>query len=329
MFRTLISFEQEDEMNSDLIVGSTTRRQMLQAAATVAGGGLLSQVLPDSAYAGSEISGTSKPDSAPDAQKPLKPGQHPPGWEPGMSGTYHEGNIAGELERDYYGEAAKKLEVTPTVECRIVPDAAAPNGGNVLELTSQGTVAWCVKSDVNIRDGYGEVKAKWGRAVPQHVWQSGLGRTPNPDEPDFGVVWRYQNAKNFYYAATEGSVIKMYKVVDGEFELLENSHRINFSPDQWYTFRVEFTGSAAKAIVNGHEVCSTSDRDIRKAGAVGVIVNGDACTHFADIKYEPFAGSQTETFDEMTPIRGKNRNLSRTCSEYRATGGNRTASKVT
>jgi hypothetical protein len=220
-------------MNSKHGVGLTTRREMLQGLAMVGGGGLLSRLVPDVAYAATQDFNA------------MQPGSLPPGWVPVTAGGYEGGiRLPGVWERDLYGERAKELEITPSADFRIVADPTAPSGGPVLEIVNPGTDAWCVKTDVSIRDGYVEVQGK-NTPQPQHIFgKSNKG-------PTFGVVWRYQNPKNFYCVMWDQSDLKMAKMEEGGFEVFEVSPMTRIPGDQWHTVRVEFTGHKFTALLNG------------------------------------------------------------------------------
>ena len=107
-------------MDSDRIVRLATRREMLQAAATVAGGGLLSRLFPDTTSA--ESGNFTENFNA------IKPGPLPPGWVPITAGGFEGGSRKpGVWERDLYGvEFARKLECTPSADYRIVADPTSP-----------------------------------------------------------------------------------------------------------------------------------------------------------------------------------------------------------
>jgi hypothetical protein len=272
-------------MDFDQIVRLSTRRQMLQAAATVAGGGLLSQV-------GYAENNAQKRDS--DDETPQKSSQAPPGWIAVTAGGFEGGSRKpGHWERDLYGlEFAKKLECTPSADYRIVADSTAPSKGNVLEIVNPGTDAFCVKSEVLIRDGYVEVQGK-NTPATQHQ----LGKSPKA--PTLGVVWRYQNPRSFYCVYFDQSDLKMFKMEDEEFEELETGPIIRVAGEQWNTVRVEFTGHKFRVLLNGGELYTAFDDGINAPGSVGVACIGDSNTHFDNFKYAAFESSQRADFNEM------------------------------
>ena len=184
----------------------------------------------------------------------LRPGPPPSTWRTETAGGFDFGErLPGVAERDLYGEKAKTLECRITGDSRIVAEADAPSKSNVLEISNQATDTWCVKTDVSVRDGYVEVKAKT-KASPQHRFFMA------PDNPNLGVVWRYQDAKNFYYASNEATNLKVKRVVDGKSELITHSHRIDATPGKWHTLRVEFTGATFRVFWDGREAYSVAGR---------------------------------------------------------------------
>jgi len=64
-------------------------------------------------------------------------------------------------------------------------DASAPSKPNVLKQSGQATFPVCFKNDTNIKDGFVEVKFK---PIAGKEDQAG------------GVIWRLQDANNYYIA---------------------------------------------------------------------------------------------------------------------------------
>jgi hypothetical protein len=268
----------------------TTRREMLQGLAVVGGGGLVSRLVPDVAYAATQDFNA------------MQPGSVPPGWVAVTPGGFNGGaRKPGAYESDPYqshgqvltisADFLKPLKITPSADYRIVADPTAPSGGPVLEIVNPGTDAFLVKSDVSIRDGYVEVQAK-NTPVAQHR----LGRSPKT--ATVGLVWRYQNPKKFYWACLDQSDFRMWKM-DGEPEHFEMAPIVRLPAEQWHKARVEFTGRKFRVLLDGEELYTACDGTIKEAGSVGVCCPGDTNTHFDNFKYGASAGSHWADFNAM------------------------------
>ena len=100
-------------------------------------------------------------------------GAAPPGWRTGVTGR---------------GSPKWLIEADPT----------APSKPNVLKQAGSGTFPWCVKADVQLADGYIEVKFK-----PLSGREDQAG----------GLVWRWKDGDNYYVAranALENNVSLYY-----------------------------------------------------------------------------------------------------------------------
>ena len=226
----------------------------------------------------------------------LRPGPLPSDWQTVVAGGFSGGKrTPGIYEEDMYGEAAKRLVVTPSAIFQIVEAADSGAKKNVLQVRAEGTDAWCVKSGVKIRDGYVEARGRFAKPVAQHRFFQ------NPKRPHLGVVWRYQNPKNFYCAwVGDGVGLKLFKMVDGDFEDVEAGPYTYIDDEKWHTVRVEFTGGTTKVMLDGSELYSAVDRDIHKAGAVGIYLIGDGCSDYDYLSHGALATSGFENFEGMT-----------------------------
>ena len=223
-----------------------------------------------------------------------RPGPLPSEWQCINAGGYEGGErIAGDFEIDLYGEeAASKLRGPQKTDVRIVAVADAPSKGNVLQISAERTALYCVKSSVKIRDGYVEVQGKAG-AAKKHRYHK------NPEEASWGVIWRYQDSRNFYCVIPDGSNLKMFRMLNGVMEKIENSPKVTIPSGKWNTIRVEFTAGTFKVFLNGSQIYFQGDREIQAAGAIGVVVEGDSFTQFDNLNYGAFAKSGFEDFEAM------------------------------
>lgn len=176
----------------------------------------------------------------------VKSGALPPGWIAGVTGK-------------------------GTQKWAVEPDATAPSKPNVLKQSGEGSFPWCVKKDVNLTDGFVEVKFK---PISGKEDQAG------------GVVWRWKDGDNYYVARanalennvslyhTEGGSRKTIKYVDAPV-----------SPNEWHTLKVTFSGKRIAVVLDGKTYIEQDDEHISGSGAVGVWTKADSVTSFDDFNY--------------------------------------------
>ena len=149
---------------------------------------------------------------------------------------------------------------------------------HALRQSGWGAHVWCVKSDTKIRDGYVEVLGKYV--------SGDIDRT-------IGVVWRFQDEKNYYIARTDGieDSVVVFKVIDGlRSRALGRSRLIHMPADVWNLLRVDFSGNRFRVMWNGKALYTVTDDDITKAGAVGLWTKADSVTLYDNFSYGGNAG---------------------------------------
>ena len=150
-------------------------------------------------------------------------------------------------------------------------DPTAPSKPNVLKQSGSGTFPWCVKPDVQLADGYVEVKFK---PVSGREDQAG------------GLVWRWKDGDNYYVAranALENNV-SLYYTQNGK----RNTLKYVDAPvprNAWHTLRVEFAAKKIRVILDGKQYIEMDDDHFSAAGAVGVWTKADSVTLFDDFTY--------------------------------------------
>jgi hypothetical protein len=173
-------------------------------------------------------------------------GAAPSGWRTGVTGR---------------GSPKWTVEAEPT----------APSKPNVLKQAGSGTFPWCVKPDVQLADGYVEVKFK---PVSGREDQAG------------GLVWRWKDGDNYYVAranALENNV-SLYYTQNGK----RNTLKYVDAPvprNAWHTLRVEFAAKKIRVILDGKQYIEMDDDRFSGAGAVGVWTKADSVTLFDDFAY--------------------------------------------
>jgi hypothetical protein len=176
----------------------------------------------------------------------VTPGATPPGWTAGVTGR---------------GASRWSVET----------DATAPSPRNVLRQSAKGDFPWCVRKDVQLADGFVEVKFK---PLAGREDQAG------------GVVWRFKDGDNYYVAranALENNV-SLYYTERGR----RNTIRYVDAPvtgNAWHVLRVEFAGTRIRVALDGKTRIELDDGHIAGAGAVGVWTKEDSVTAFDDFSF--------------------------------------------
>jgi hypothetical protein len=176
----------------------------------------------------------------------MKSGAPPPGWTATQTGS---------------GTAKWATE----------KDESAPSKPNVLKQSGQATFPVCFKNDINIKDGFVEVKFK---PVAGKEDQAG------------GVIWRVQDPNNYYIAranALEDNVT-IYHTIDGK-RVAFKSIKTKVKSGVWHTLRVDFEGNKFTVTFDGNKVIEATDRSFLNTGKVGVWTKADSVTLFDDFSF--------------------------------------------
>ena len=161
----------------------------------------------------------------------------------------------------------------------VVADETAPSKPNVLKQSGVATFPVCLKDDINLKDGFVEVKFK---------------PVSGKEDEAGGLVWRAKDSNNYYVLranANEDNVV-LYKTVNGRRSPLDivgrkGGYGINekVASGKWHTLRVEFAGSRFQAFFDGKHVFDVEDSAFGEAGKVGVWTKADSVTLFDDFSY--------------------------------------------
>lgn len=97
-----------------------------------------------------------------------------------------------------------------------------------------------------------------------------------------GIVWRYQDAKNYYIARYNPleSNFRLYHVLDGKRTQLATEEKLAFPNVTWHTLSITHEGDNISCTLNGKEYLKAKDKSITKPGRVGFWSKADAQTHF-------------------------------------------------
>jgi hypothetical protein len=154
-------------------------------------------------------------------------------------------------------------------------DPSAPSKPQVLRQSGSGAFPWAVKRDVQLQDGFVEVKFK---PIAGRRDQAG------------GVVWRWKDGDNYYVAranALENNV-SLYHSTRGARKTIKYVDA-PVPGATWHTLRAEFSGTRIRVLLDGKAYIELDDRNIAGPGAVGVWTKADSVTAFDDFAWGPAA----------------------------------------
>jgi hypothetical protein len=154
---------------------------------------------------------------------------------------------------------------------KVVADETAPSkSGFALAQTAEGPGALfnlCVAQDTSFKDVEISVSFK---AVKGEKDQGG------------GVVWRYQDADNYYVARMNPleDNFRVYKVTDGKRAREFQDVEVKIPAGEWHTLKVTMSGEKIECFLDGKKYLDVKDNTITKAGKVGLWTKADAQTRF-------------------------------------------------
>jgi hypothetical protein len=102
-----------------------------------------------------------------------------------------------------------------------------------------------------------------------------------------GVVWRYQDADNYYVARSNPieKNVYLFKVVAGKRTKLGGLDTDKVRTGAWHTLRVEHKGPSIVVYLNDQKIIEASDGTFAE-GAIGVWIKDDTVAYFDDLKAE-------------------------------------------
>jgi hypothetical protein len=97
-----------------------------------------------------------------------------------------------------------------------------------------------------------------------------------------GVVWRYQDANNYYVARMNPleDNYRLYHVVAGKRTQLATKEGVKVPAGTWHTLTVKHAGDRIECSLDGQKTIEATDATIQKPGKVGLWTKADARTHF-------------------------------------------------
>jgi hypothetical protein len=158
---------------------------------------------------------------------------------------------------------------------KVVADDSAPSkSGLVLAQTAEsprGLFNLCVAEDGAFTDVEVQVAFK---AVRGKADQGG------------GIVWRYQDANNYYLARMNPleDNYRVYKVVASKRIQLGTKEDVKIPAGEWHVLKIKQAGERIECWLDGKKYLEVKDDTFSKAGKIGLWTKADAQTYFDDLK---------------------------------------------
>jgi len=104
-----------------------------------------------------------------------------------------------------------------------------------------------------------------------------------------GLVWRYQDADNFYVASLDLRVqeVALYRVVRGNRIRLDEEDELELDESAWHSLRVVQDDDDIRVSLGGIGVMRARDRTFTDGGRAGIWSGGGATAWFDDFRVEP------------------------------------------
>ena len=158
-------------------------------------------------------------------------------------------------------------------------DRTAPSKLTVLKQSGRATYPLILKNDINIKDGFVEMKFK---------------AIAGSEDRAAGIVWRAKDANNYYVVranALEDNVT-LYKTVKGvrsELDIVGRKGgygvKVPVPANTWHTLRIDFKGPRFSVSFNGKQLFEVEDSTFTEAGKVGLWTKADSITLFDEVTY--------------------------------------------
>jgi hypothetical protein len=166
---------------------------------------------------------------------------------------------------------------------KIIADSTSPSkSGFVLAQTGESTGPYfnlCILENVKAKDVEISVHFKANKG---EVDQGG------------GIVWRYQDAKNYYVARMNPleDNYRLYKVVDGKRIQLASEGKIKVEANTWHLLTIKHVGKKIECSFDGKKSLSAEDDTISNAGRAGLWTKADAQTSFDLFSLRPLTENE-------------------------------------
>jgi 3-keto-disaccharide hydrolase len=103
----------------------------------------------------------------------------------------------------------------------------------------------------------------------------------------FGLVWRYQDANNYYIARCNADEdnCTIYHTVKGSRRAFLNQS-VKVAKNTWHTLKVEAAGNHFVVTYDGSKILDAKDETFKDAGRVGLWTKADSVIEFDDFTVE-------------------------------------------
>lgn len=165
---------------------------------------------------------------------------------------------------------------------RVRYDDSAPSRGNVLESSARGSESpLAVFDPVVCHDGDLSVKFRID---------------PKASSGTAGIVWRYQDARNYYlldFSSSRG-MITIYRVRDGVRQDVRirgsktgtSGLRHEVKSGEWHLARVSFRGNRVQVYLGNRRLFEAEDAGFSGAGKAGLVTSGSLVATFDDFRID-------------------------------------------
>ena len=187
-----------------------------------------------------------------------------------MRWNFEDAKVGG-LPKDW--SAAKTGDGEGSV-WKVQEDKDAPAGPKVLTQTSSAGPNAFFNLCVADKSKFGDVDLSVSiKALTGKIDQGG------------GLVWRYQDAKNYYVARLnplEGD-FRLFKVINGKRTQIGATIEADEPAGKWHTIRVVHRGAGIQCSLSGKLRIDAQDDAIKEPGKIGLWSKADAVSSFDDV----------------------------------------------
>jgi REP element-mobilizing transposase RayT len=115
-----------------------------------------------------------------------------------------------------------------------------------------------------------------------HYVLDGLKAVAGEHDLGGGIVWRYQDANNYYVVRMNPleDNYRVYKVVAGKRTQLDTKEDVKVASGTWHRLKIKMIGDHIECYLDGKKLLDARDGTFQGAGQVGLWSKADAQTYF-------------------------------------------------
>src|SRR5688500_1660339 len=178
---------------------------------------------------------------------------------------------------------------------KLLPDAPTPKKSVLAQLSQDAT------------DEHYPILVYTNETFGDFTFTTRLKCVSGAVEQMAGVVFRYQDEKNYYYirASAKGSTFRFFKMVNGE-RSPPIGPEIEIPTGVWHTLSIECKGNKIRTLFNGQPIIPELTDNSFGFGRIGFWTKSDSVSYFTDahINYtprEPFVKSLLRDIHQKYP----------------------------